>query len=319
MNGKKPAAWMRTLLLAAAFYNIGWGAFVVLFPLAPFEWAQLPVPNYPELWQCIGMIVGVYGVAYAAAASDPYRHWPVVFAGLLGKILGPIGFLNAATHGRLPWKAGWTLVTNGLIWWIPFTWILVETHRAYNSRRRVLSPEVLAFALRSKVQGGSTIDQLSKSSPLLLIFLRHSGCTFCRESLADIACQRKSIESSGARIVLVHMSNEEQASRLFRRYGLDDVLRISDPDRCLYRAFGLNRGSFISLFGPKVCLRGLQAGILERHGAGRMVGDGFQMPGIFLVYHGQVLRSYRHQTAADRPKYSRFVDDEPLADPGVQS
>src|SRR6266550_6707477 len=183
MRGNKPAAWMHTVLLAAALYNIAWGIFVVLFPLAPFQWAGMPVPNYPELWQCIGMIVGVYGVAYAVAAFDPYRHWPVVFAGLLGKLLGPLGFLNAATHGRLPWKAGWTLVTNDLIWWIPFSLILVQTHRAFVCRRRSLAPEVLQFALRTKVQGGSTIDQLSKASPILLVFLRHAGCTFCRESL----------------------------------------------------------------------------------------------------------------------------------------
>jgi peroxiredoxin len=319
MNGIKPATWMRTVLLAAAVYNIAWGAIVVLFPLLPFEWAGMPLPNYPELWQCIGMIVGVYGVAYAVASYNPYRHWPVVLAGLLGKVLGPMGFINAATHGRLPWRAGWALVTNDLIWWIPFGLILVQAYRAHLCRRRALAPEVLRFALRTKVQGGTTIERLSMTSPVLLVFLRHAGCTFCRESLADIAEQRRSIEASGTRIVLVHMGQEERTSKFFKRYGLDDVLRISDPSQALYRAFGLSRGSFTSLFGLKVCLRGFQAGILARHGIGRWVGDGFQMPGVFLVYHGQVLRSYRHQSAADRPQYIRFVQDEFLPDLGLQS
>jgi peroxiredoxin len=265
------------------------------------------------------MIVGVYGVAYAIAAFDPYRHWPVVFAGLLGKILGPMGFLNAASHGRLPWNAGWTLVTNDLIWWIPFALILGHAYRSSVCCRRALAPEVLKFALRTKVPGGATIGQLSKSSPILLVFLRHGGCTFCREALSDIAEQRRSIEASGTRMVLVHMGAEEQASSFFQRYGLHDILRISDPSQALYRAFGLNRGSFTSLFGPKVWLRGFQAAILNRHGIGRLAGDGFQMPGMFLVYHGEVLRSYRHQSAADRPNYSRFADEEPLASLRVQS
>jgi hypothetical protein len=116
---------MSVVLRAAAIYNLAWGAAVVLFPLAPFRWAGMDLPNYPELWQCIGMIVGVYGVGYWIAASDPRRHWPIVLVGLLGKILGPIGFVSAAARGTLPWVAGWTIVTNDLIWWLPFIGILV--------------------------------------------------------------------------------------------------------------------------------------------------------------------------------------------------
>ena len=115
---------MSRVLWAAAIYNLAWGALLVLFPLAPFRWASMPPPNYPEIWQCLGMVVGVYGVAYALAARDPLRHWPVVLAGLLGKILGPIGFVLAAMDGRLPWRAGWTIVTNDLIWWLPFVMVL---------------------------------------------------------------------------------------------------------------------------------------------------------------------------------------------------
>jgi hypothetical protein len=115
---------MAPVLWAAAIYNLAWGGFVVLYPELPFRWAGMPPPNYPELWQCIGMMVGVYGVAYALAARDPIRYWPIVLAGLLGKILGPIGFLHAALAGRLPWRAGWTIVSNDLIWWLPFAAML---------------------------------------------------------------------------------------------------------------------------------------------------------------------------------------------------
>jgi len=121
--------WMAPVLWAAAIYNLLWGGFVVLFPELPFRWAGMPPPNYPEIWQCLGMVVGVYGVAYALAARDPLRHWPIVLAGLLGKILGPIGFLHAALAGRLPWRAGWTIVSNDLIWWLPFGVMLAAAWR----------------------------------------------------------------------------------------------------------------------------------------------------------------------------------------------
>ena len=50
---------MRLVLLAAAAYNVLWGAFVVLFPFALFRVLEMELPNYPQIWQCVGMIVGV--------------------------------------------------------------------------------------------------------------------------------------------------------------------------------------------------------------------------------------------------------------------
>lgn len=116
--------WMQWVLGAAAIYNILWGAFVVLFPLTLFQWFGMEPPNYPQLWQCVGMIVGVYGVGYGIAAFDPMRHWPIVLVGLMGKIFGPIGFVQAVWQGAFPVQFGLNIVTNDLIWWIPFTLIL---------------------------------------------------------------------------------------------------------------------------------------------------------------------------------------------------
>ena len=39
------------------------------------------------------------------------------------------------------------------------------------------------------------------------------------------------------------------------------------------------------------------------HGVGMLAGDGLQMPGVFVLHHGQVLREFRHESAADRPDY----------------
>ena len=77
MNGAAPA-WAHRWLVAAAVYNLAWGTFVVLFPLAVFDWTGLPRPIYPSIWQCVGMIVGVYGIGYAIAATDPLHHWPMI-------------------------------------------------------------------------------------------------------------------------------------------------------------------------------------------------------------------------------------------------
>lgn len=299
---------MRFTLYAAGIYNLTWGAFVVLFPPAIFQWAGMPAPNYPEIWQAVGMLAGVYGVGYLLAAGDPARQWPMVAAGLLGKVLGPVGFLAAARAGRAPWGAGWAVLANDVIWWAPFGLILREAWRAHVGGKRRASPEIQRLGLRTRTQYGVSLEEISKLSPVLLVFLRHAGCTFCRETLADLAEQRKAIEATGTRLALVHMGSEERAPRFFGSYGLEDVPRVSDPERALYRAFGLGRGGLGKLLGPKVWVRGFQSAILERHGFGALAGDGLQMPGVFLLFHGEVLKSYRHQSAADRPDYLEFVN-----------
>ena len=119
--------WMSPVLQAAGIYNIAFGAWAVLFPVSVFTMLDMDVPRYPFLWQCIGMIVGVYGIGYLAAAGNPLRHWPIVLVGLLGKIFGPIGFLQTALAGDIGWKFGYLIITNDLIWWIPFGLILWES------------------------------------------------------------------------------------------------------------------------------------------------------------------------------------------------
>jgi hypothetical protein len=84
----------------------------------------MPQPNYPQFWQCIGMIVGVYGIGYAIAAFNPVRHWPIVLVGFLGKIFGPLGMIQALWTEQLPWAFALNCITNDLIWWVPFALIL---------------------------------------------------------------------------------------------------------------------------------------------------------------------------------------------------
>jgi small multidrug resistance pump len=116
-------------LKLAGIYNVAWGSLVVIFPHLLFDLTGMQRPNYPELWQCVGMIVGVYGVGYWIAANDPVKHFPIVLVGFLGKIFGPLGFLQALYTQRFPLSFGINIVFNDLIWWIPFYLLLREKWR----------------------------------------------------------------------------------------------------------------------------------------------------------------------------------------------
>jgi peroxiredoxin len=155
----------------------------------------------------------------------------------------------------------------------------------------------------ARTDSGQSLLDLSQQHPILLVFLRHFGCTFCREALADLASNRAAIESRGPRLVLVHMADHAVAADYFARFNLPNIPHVSDPQKHLYSALGLRRGSLRQLFGLKCLVRGFKAGLIDRHLVGRLVGDGFQMPGVFLIHQGQVLNSFIHDSAADRPDY----------------
>jgi hypothetical protein len=127
-------AWMTPTLRVAGVYNVLFGIWAVLLPEAFFRFSEMPLPNYPELWQCVGMVVGVYGVGYWIAGNDPYRHWPIILVGLLGKVFGPIGYLQAFAKGSFTLKAGLLNVTNDVIWWVPFGLILLGAWRHHHPR-----------------------------------------------------------------------------------------------------------------------------------------------------------------------------------------
>jgi hypothetical protein len=315
----KSKPWMKPLLTTAGLYNLIWALYLVLSPLDIFQRTGVEAPNLPLLVQAIGFSAGVLGLGFLVAASDPLRHWPVALMGFAAKLGAALGFGLAVWNGQLPAGSLWLALVNDLIWCPPLALILVSAYQSTLRQRRVLSPEIVRMALRRRSNQGVTLEEMSALSPVLLVFLRHSGCTFCREALADLAARRKEIEAQGARLTLVHMGSEEHGAKFFARYGLQNVPRVSDPERALYRAFGLPRGSIGDLFGPRVWWRGFQAGILGRHGVGLLNGDGFQMPGVFLLFHGEVLRSYRHLSAADRPDYLALVTGREYASPEFSS
>lgn len=300
---KPESPWMRKVLLCAALYNLAWGAWVVARPFDLFQWAGIAPPNYPAVWQSVGMIVGVYGIAYALAAIDPVLFWPITLTGLIGKILGPIGFLGAALSGQLPWQFGVTILTNDLIWWAPFALILRGAWRQFREEPDAYGP----VWQRARTEEGEQLGEMSFRWPILLVALRHAGCPFCREALAELARERRRIEFTGTRIVLAHLGTPREGERLTSQFGLDDLPRVADPNRLLYHAVGLKRGSFMELFGPRVWWRGFDQVILKRRGIWATKSDMFQMGGVFLIHRGRIEREFHYKDASDQPDFVQIT------------
>jgi hypothetical protein len=124
---------LKAVFRVAAAYNIVWGAVVVLFPNLPFELFGVPPVNYPFLMSGIGMFVGVYGYGYWVVSRDLRRYPQLVVIGLLGKTLGPIGWLVTVWRGQIPARTLWVNVFNDLIW-LPFFILYFVWYRRERTR-----------------------------------------------------------------------------------------------------------------------------------------------------------------------------------------
>ncbi len=156
---------------------------------------------------------------------------------------------------------------------------------------------------------GQSLREVSNESPTLLVFLRHFGCVFCKEALSDLAQSKTFFDKKGVRIVFVHMATEKVAENYFQKYGLGGSLNISNPHKNYYAAFGLMKGSVSQLYGLRTWIRGYSAR-KEGHQLeiAEELGDSTQMPGIFLLKEGEVINSYIHRNASERPNYEQIVN-----------
>jgi len=168
----------------------------------------------------------------------------------------------------------------------------------------------LAAALGEfRTESGRTLLDLANESPVLLIFLRHFGCSFCREALDRLSQVRSKLEARSVRPVFVHLGTPERAKPYFDYYNLSDVERVSNPDASLYQhpAFALRRTNPLSHFFQPAVVKAWVMGAIRSYGIGLIREDAEQMPGVFFLKGGKIANFFRYRTIADRPDYLALV------------
>jgi peroxiredoxin len=305
-NHSQKPAYITLMKLVAAYYLLA-GLVIVLFPngLAALLEGDAAISMVMARW--LGIISVSYGIGLALASPKPLQSWRILLVGFIAALLLVLVTLLALARGQIPGGLGWVIILANLLGAVPLTIILyaIADLPLHDSESLSLSPELPLDQF--KTREGHSLRSLSNESPVLLVLLRHLGCTFCRETLADIAAHRREIESTGARIIFAHMGDDDNAAYLFERYHLEDIARISDPDARLYKALGLSRASLNQVYGPGMWKYVIQSVLLDGHGMGQVVGDRFQMPGAFLLHHGAVVGGFRHERISDHPDYRSIV------------
>jgi hypothetical protein len=160
--------------------------------------------------------------------------------------------------------------------------------------RPITGVNLMPGRLRDQLEGGRH----------LLVFLRHFGCIFCRETIADL---RQAAEAdSGFPSVLFFTQGTTTEGRAFLRRYWPQARAVSDPNLDYYEAFGVRRAGWIEALGPKVFSARSRA-TAKGHENGPRSGDVWRMPGIFLVSDARILWRFEPEHAADHPDFATLM------------
>ena len=91
------------------------------------------------------------------------------------------------------------------------------------------------------LDGVSTSLRAQSRGPLVVVFVRHYGCIFCRERAAEVRSHRAAIERKGATILFVGNGLPAMA-REFAAQHADGIPVLSDPGKKAFALAGMRRG-----------------------------------------------------------------------------
>ncbi|WP_339729041.1 SelL-related redox protein [uncultured Gimesia sp.] len=154
---------------------------------------------------------------------------------------------------------------------------------------------------------GKTLDKLSEERPVLVVFLRHGGCPFCRQVLAQLQALSAKIEQRNLQLAIVHMMDLEQADKLLSRYALENVQHFSDPERKLYEVFQVRRGKLSETIGPAIWWSGFKTTILSGYLPGIPGKDIQQLGAAIILDKGNVVASHFSQNSSDLPDWDQLL------------
>ena len=149
-----------------------------------------------------------------------------------------------------------------------------------------------------------SLSALWKPRTLVLAFTRHFGCPQCKEMMDELHNVRPELETRGLALAIVTQGTPEQAKRFCAERAAGATC-LADPDRRVYAAYGLGRGTTDqTLLSPRIWksnrrVKQAKGFTPEPPPAGQ---DAFVMSATFIIgTDGRVRLPYYYEDIADHP------------------
>jgi peroxiredoxin len=150
------------------------------------------------------------------------------------------------------------------------------------------------------------LSPLWPHGPVLLVFLRHFGCVFCREWLARLQARYSELAQAGLLVIAVGLGQPADALRTGRRHA-PDLTVLAAPDSTPYAAYGIVRAGMGQLLSPRTFKAGARAAVAG-HTQGRATGDQQMLGGAFVIDRLGVVRLAHYDSfPGDLPDLERLI------------
>jgi peroxiredoxin len=131
------------------------------------------------------------------------------------------------------------------------------------------------------------LASLWENGPVLLAFLRHFGCIFCRERLCQLEKHQSEFQAAGLPIVAVALGQPRHAAR----YGpllAPSITCLAAPTDAAYTAYGIRHGVAPGSMGKVISagLRAAASGVMQ----GKATGDQAFLGATFVIEQGGRVR-----------------------------
>jgi peroxiredoxin len=153
------------------------------------------------------------------------------------------------------------------------------------------------------VDGRVELRDRWRDGPLVVMFMRHFGCAFCREHLIRMGRALTDFEAAGAQVVAIFQYSAQATSDFCtsRRVPFDC---LGDPNREAYAQVEVGRARRDQVLGRKIAGSYLKTVLRSRviGSAKAPAEEMLQLPGTFVVGpDGRVLLAHYAVNSADNP------------------
>ncbi len=157
------------------------------------------------------------------------------------------------------------------------------------------------------VDGPCELSERWRDGPLVVTFMRHFGCSFCREHLEHLRSIYPQIREAGGDVVAIFQYGAE-ATKDFCDGRQLPFSCVGDPLRAAYAELDIGRGSLRQLYGWGVVKRMLPAARAVGGVRSPQGGDIAQLPGTFVIAPGgRVALAHYSANAADNPSVESIL------------
>jgi len=150
------------------------------------------------------------------------------------------------------------------------------------------------------------LSETFKQGTTLLTFLRHFGCTFCRQWLSQLENRFTDLTAAGLEVVAVAMGDPKHAARYCPQLA-PSATCLSDSTVEVYNVYGLKRAGLKEFASLDMLVKGARATI-QGYFPGEVTADPTMLPGTFIVDNAGIVRyAYYSKHPGDHPDIDALI------------